>query len=313
MKKTIEFVDAAKQKVTLKIECEDREKGNHVCRDWETLEPVTDGGTFSICGDCGGGSGQCYDEIVPTPTQKKLIDFWKTYHLNTMRAGTRKQMEALERIKPKLDAQKKCGSERWNIQERYLRFIGLLIDRGYKYGTDWLYRPYPQEELYKIIAEIEAEELKRREALYEQTEWEVDDPAHEDIIINWILENTNVCSHHEAYKYLALAQECNLEVVEIADIHKCEYNDNIYVVQGTDYYAGTDDELEDLAREYLTGDDSLWIDAVQSHNTTLGLDAWVQEVLDMDGPVSVLNTYDGKSNEYDFVEYNQPSIIVCRA
>lgn len=312
MKKTIEFVDAAKQKVTLTISCEDRKKGNHVIRDWETLEPVTDGGTFSISGDCGRGSGQCYDEIVPTPTQKKIIDFWKTYHLNTMRAGTRKQMEALERIRPKLE-KKHYGWDRWKIEERYLRFIGLLYDRDYKFGSDWLYRPFPKDELDKIILDIETEEHNRREALYEQTEWEVDDPAHEDIIINWILENADVCSRHEAYKYLALAQECNLEVAEIADIHKSEYNDNIYVVQGTEYYAGTDEELEDIAREYLTGDNSLWIDAIQSHKTTLGLDAWAQEVIDMDGPICVLNTYNGTSNEYDFCEYNQPSIIVCRA
>ena len=178
-----------------------------------------------------------------------------------------------------------------------------------------LHRIYPEQEklLDKIIYDIEQEEKNRREALFQQTEWDVDDPAHEDIIINWILDNTDAEDRDEAYKYLALAQECNLEVVEIADIHQAEYDEHIYQVQGIDYYAGTDDELEELAKERLTDDDSLWIEAVKAHATTDSLEDWAQNILDMDGPVSVLNTYDGCSNEHNFVEYNQPSIIVCRA
>lgn len=139
------------------------------------------------------------------------------------------------------------------------------------------------------------------------------DDAIEDHIIDWILDNTEAEDRDEAYKFLALARDNYLEVVEIADIHKTEYNEHIYNVQGKDYYAGPEEELEELALSYLTDDDSIWIEAVKARETTQGLDDWAQNVIDMDGPIPVLNTYDGTCEEYEFTKYNQPSIIVCRA
>ena len=174
---------------------------------------------------------------------------------------------------------------------------------------------YPEQikVLDKIIRDIEEEETQRKEQLYTQTEWEVQDDEYEDLIINWILENTDAENRDEAYKYLALAREGNLEVVEITDIHKADYNEHIYQMQGIDYYAGTDDELQELAMDYLTQDTSLWVQAVQAGTTQQGLNEWAQEVIDMDGPVTILNTYNGCSTEYDFTDPYQESIIVCRA
>ena len=313
MKKTIEFVDAAKQKVVLEISCEDRKKGNHVVRDWETLEPVTDGGTFSICAEVANSCGKCDAHIVPTPTQKKIIDFWNTYHLNSMRAGTRKQMEALEKIEGKLDAQKKCGPERWDIEKRYLRFIGLLNDRGYEFGTDWLFRPYPKEELYNIIADIEAKEQSRRMALYELTELEVDEDNDESRILKYIEENLGTTGD-EACVYLALARHCKLEVAEILDIEENEYQEHCYKVQGNDYYAGTEEELKEIAMSHLTDDKSMWIEATKAGITTDSLDDWAQYVIDTDGWENILNGHDGTSEEYEFITkgYLNTTIHVCR-
>lgn len=49
-------------------------------------------GKFSMSGTYPGGCGQCYDSIVPAnDKQKKLVEMWKTYHLNDMNAGTIEQ------------------------------------------------------------------------------------------------------------------------------------------------------------------------------------------------------------------------------
>ena len=262
MKRTLTFVDAANQKVELEITCENREK--HPVRDWDTLKTVEDGGTFSICGQVAGNCGQCDSHIVPTPTQKKIIDFWNTYHLNSMRAGTKRQMEALDKIKDRLERKKICGYYRWELESRYLRFIGLLEDRGYKFGTDWLFRPYPKEELEQIIKEIEQEERERRIKLADDTELCVDDPADENAIIRFIEDKCDV-GQSEAYIRLALARHCDLEVAEIPDIKESDYCEYLYTVQGTEYYAGTEDQLSDLAKERLTEDKSLWIEAIKAN------------------------------------------------
>lgn len=310
MKRHIEFVDAANQKVTLDIRCELDRHSNDLPIDYDTLEPVENAGSFSISGECANSAGQCYDEIVPTPTQKKLIDFWKKYHLNTLCAGTRKQMEVLDKIKPRLDAKKICGPDRWDIETRYLRFIGLLEDRGYKFGSGWLFKPYPQDELDTIIRDIEKEEEERQRKLAYETDLCVDDPADEDAIVQFLQDRMEDVNEYQTWRLLALARVCHLQVLEMLDI---KIDDRCgYVVQGTDYYAGTDDELEDLAREYLTDDPSLWIESVKAGSTTQGLDDWVDDVISMDGWANVLNSWDGTSEEVDFCEYGQDSIWVCR-
>ena len=265
MKKTIEFVDAAKHKAVIEYQIElpkishwkyphkGAEKKQLVPYNQEQFMPK-----FAASGDYGNGCGQCLDNIMPTKKQNLLINFWRLHHLKDI---------------------------------------------------------YPEQikVLDKIVKDIEDEEAERKEQLFQQTEWDVYDDEQEDLIINWILDNTDAEDRDEAYKYLALAREGYIEVAEIANIHKAEYNEHIYQMQGIDYYAGTEDELEELAMERLTEDDSLWIQAVQAHETTQGLDDWAQEVLDMDGATSVLNTYDGKQCEYDFCDPHQESIIVCRA
>ena len=93
-------------------------------------------------------AGQCLDEVakyIKAPKFKKIHRLWKQYHLNDMHAGTEKQETAL--IEAGLtgfasDYRKCCD---------YLESIDLLVDDGYKFGTGWLKREIPVED----VAEIE--------------------------------------------------------------------------------------------------------------------------------------------------------------
>lgn len=70
----------------------------------------------------------------------QLYNYWNRWHLNHLRAGTRKQMEALE-------GWKKTNSYTYERACKYLESIGLLVDNGYKYGTEWLKEEVPDDVL----------------------------------------------------------------------------------------------------------------------------------------------------------------------
>lgn len=72
----------------------------------------------------------------------KLHYLWKKYHLNDLKAGTRKQTEAIENHFEKMDYTKACD---------FLKSKGLYIDKGYVYSTSWLLDVIPNE----IILDIE--------------------------------------------------------------------------------------------------------------------------------------------------------------
>lgn len=98
--------------------------------------------TDCVCG------GQCLDEVakyIKSDKFKKIYRLWELYHLNDMHPGTEKQEEAL----------KAAGLESWaNDYYKccdYLESINLLVDDGYKFGTGWLKRDIPVED----VAEIE--------------------------------------------------------------------------------------------------------------------------------------------------------------
>lgn len=79
---------------------------------------------------------------------KFLIDVWKRYHLNDVKAGTKKQEEALSKAEAegKLD----MNLDSYNRSCKYLESIGLLDDNGYKFGTDWLFEEIPSGIIEKL-------------------------------------------------------------------------------------------------------------------------------------------------------------------
>lgn len=121
--------------------------------DWDTIEKVNNVPELSMSGSIWDGrhydnvsGGQNLDEILyffpGNKKLKRLVDIWEEYHLNDMRAGTKRQTEAI----------KQAGSRHLNYDEavQLLMSKGLYIDNGYKYGSAWLYQPIPKE----IIAEV---------------------------------------------------------------------------------------------------------------------------------------------------------------
>ena len=90
--------------------------------------------------------GQNLHEIskyVKNPTFIKIYRLWKLYHLNDMHAGTVKQEEFLNQH----------FKDRYHSYEEsieVLQKVNLLIDDGYRYGSSWLYRPIPKNDLEEI-------------------------------------------------------------------------------------------------------------------------------------------------------------------
>ena len=100
------------------------------------------------------GGGQCLDSIAKDyPDNKEvqtIVKLWKKNHLNDMNAGTPRQTKYLKSLG-------KYKSYDWACEE--LEKADLLYDKkynypdqkeGYRYGTAWLYREIPSEDLKQI-------------------------------------------------------------------------------------------------------------------------------------------------------------------
>jgi hypothetical protein len=122
-------------------------------------------------GNCKGGCGQI-DMSIDTkyinkltlaenwtkPMIKKLIKYWKSWHLNDMNAGCVHQKEAKwdkVRIDPKELPKSHANRDKngiiatWVTPKEHIQ--GLLgrkcVECGYKYGTAWLHEPVPENVL----------------------------------------------------------------------------------------------------------------------------------------------------------------------
>ena len=67
-------------------------------------------------------------------------------------------------------------------------------------------------------------------------------------------------------------------------------------------------QAEDKARDYL-GDDEGWKMAVESGNTELSKEDWIDMVINTDGLGSILNGYDGTNDD---IELNGTDYFICR-
>jgi hypothetical protein len=111
------------------------------------LEPVQSYYTVSLTGNIGKHCfGQINDELsmmvkrgyLKVKGLDRIVKIWDRWHLNDLQAGTTKQRIELAKYK-------KTGWK-YNYTEArdYLDCQGLLIDRGYRYGTRWLVEPAPK-------------------------------------------------------------------------------------------------------------------------------------------------------------------------
>ena len=127
----------------------------HKAREWETLQEVEGLPCLSVRGSYRLGSGCCQTQDTIRTYRERVraqdletFDFilyiWDKYHLNDMKGGT-KQQEALL-IASNLE---KFASQYKEYCDHLARF-DLLEDRGYKFGSSWLYMPIEAEDLAKI-------------------------------------------------------------------------------------------------------------------------------------------------------------------
>lgn len=130
---------------------------NGEIRDWDTLEKINEPILrLSICGRTRGYRGQCSDEIKSKVSNfsdanqrliNKILNIWNEYHLNDCNAGTKYQTDALRNFsydtKNNLSHYEQCLM--------FLEKENLTFDRGYKYGSGWLYKEMPQEVIDFIV------------------------------------------------------------------------------------------------------------------------------------------------------------------
>lgn len=140
----------------IKYEIEVTIKNIPTIRDWDTLETLHDVPYIHISGRKWNGYFRNYsssatiekiEESFPkNKTLLRLANIYREYNMNDFYGGTIRQNEALK---------KKGGRWDYDGAVEYLKSIGLYEDRGYRYGSDWLYKPVPAsvvEEL-KVLSE----------------------------------------------------------------------------------------------------------------------------------------------------------------
>lgn len=105
--------------------------------------------------------GQCLDtindncpDIKANPIWQKIYRLWKLYHLNDMHAGTIEQEEALDKWRAISEENTIQTIKGYDRACEYLKSIGLYEveynGRPYRYGTGWLKRDIPEEDLKQI-------------------------------------------------------------------------------------------------------------------------------------------------------------------
>ncbi|MBO6117365.1 MAG: hypothetical protein J6P44_02355 [Bacteroidales bacterium] len=177
MKSTLTFpnIRHEERNYTVKADIElTTEKGKDK-RSWIDLQPIEEyeelhisfsiyhNGTLEYAGQC----QDRVDEIAGSNKQLRfLLEMQEKYHLNGMCAGTKKQTDYLRNVPAELSYEKKLVA---------LEKVGLAEDRGYKYGTGWLCKVIPQEDLDAILQFI------RGKLFSELEQNEEDDVSYDEI------------------------------------------------------------------------------------------------------------------------------------
>lgn len=137
--------------VNIKVEIKDKQDAT----DWETLKEIHNVSELSMSGaiwdarhsDHISAGQNLIEELFPENKKlKRLVEIWRQYHLNDLKSGTKKQSEAVEKW---LGEDNKYD---YTAALNYLKSIGLDKDRGYEYGTGWLYEPIPKS----IVQEVKS-------------------------------------------------------------------------------------------------------------------------------------------------------------
>ena len=156
--------------VELKISLTDREKNGKAYKELSASADVWNHNHSDIY-----MGGQCLDELVKYFKGNKTFDFiydmWNKYHLNGMNAGTIEQENALKEA-VKNGELTSYGANNYENTCNYLKSIGLYeveVDgKPYRYGSGWLVREIPEDDLERIEYFLEHGEVM--ESTIEQSE-----------------------------------------------------------------------------------------------------------------------------------------------
>lgn len=275
-KQSVSFVDANRNKVCVTIEF----------RDQNGMEEL------SFTGDIGTSSGQCQDNIKPaTKAQRQLLKLWKRYHLNGMSAGTPEQNKAIVRVKDRS----------YDNLVRVLKEKGLLTvkynGKPYTYGHGWIYQTLPVDihsQIDTLIETIQAEETARAGKQLSE--------LSDDELLEVITEQTNF-TDRDAELAAAFVRMLDLSEDDLQDI---EINDARATVQGVEYIAGDDSEMDS---EWDSELDNYLDEWEESKSPYFDTEAWKRDAR-MDGRGHALNRYNGdeleqKINDTWYYAYRQ--------
>ncbi len=146
--------------VDIEVEIKNRENAT----DWATQKKLHNVPELIISGaiwnerhtdwQSGGQNSEEISKLFPNNAKvQRLVEIWEQYHLNDMRAGSKKQTEALEGLKYE-------GNDLYDAEKKHLKSKKLLVDNGYEYSSAWLYQPLPQsiiDEVKQLAEELDTE------------------------------------------------------------------------------------------------------------------------------------------------------------
>lgn len=205
-------------------------------------------------------------------------------------------------------------------QQLLLEWNGLQPDRGYRYGSAWLFKVLPEnieEDIEKLCAEIDQEEYSRSQELIaklnerkaedeneDEENDEVEDfkmslsdaPDTDEEHVNTVMEVLDI-DEDEATRFVALGKVLgeyfsNMEY----GWEEQDSDEQRYKYGGTEYYIGTGEELTEVAKDIVENDPEMkyfWKQAVESDQTEEGFEEWSDSVVDKDGFENTLDRYDG--------------------
>lgn len=207
----------------------------------------------------------------------------------------------------------------FTYRQLLLEWNGLQPDRGYRYGSAWLFKVLPEnieEDIEKLCEEIDQEEYSRSQELIaklnerktedeneDEEDDEVedfkmslsDDPDTDEEHVNTVMKVLDI-DKDEATRFVALGKVLG-EYFSNMEYGWEELNsEQRYKYGGTEYYIGTEDELTDIAKDIVENDPEMkyfWKQAVESDSTEEGFEEWRDSIVDNDGFGNTLDRYDG--------------------
>lgn len=209
----------------------------------------------------------------------------------------------------------KHDSKDYYVQCFFLALHGIYEDRGYKYGSSWLYDPLP-DNIFEIVQNL-CETIKIEEEEYTNSlspEFNMGDEKFEpnSDIIEQVME-LRECEEYEAIIFIALGMHLKCTYGDLNDTFQAiEEDARLYSANGIEYHIGTYEELENLADDIVHNDseyEEFWREAVASKSTTSSLKDWLDSIISEDGWASVLNHWDGKYSSY---QIDGQKICICR-